>query len=310
MSTCQQVNMSSFSYLSTCKQEYVQKMRQHLAIATNPYNATMEIVMPGVQERFNGLNTTVQHIQNTNMELLSSNQELKAAIAELSSKADKNHNPIVTLHQQMNESTQNLVHAHTQGMRHTARLIERCNAFQPRDHPNLIDLQCVRQQDTTMNTSNNGENNNGENHESQSPQQCPNPSIPSPAIPNKPTISQRFKTLSLMWDEWHGTGGPDTMDKPIPGGFHQLEECYQNKRRKHLQGAQLRHYTRIRLIVDGIMKMARATNVAVESLCDELEPEWKKMKQSPDAMIKYLQAKGHLKKSKPRGRKSTTSNDA
>ena len=68
-----------------------------------------------------------------------------------------------------------------------------------------------------------------ENHESQSPQQCPNPSIPSPAIPNKPTISQRFKTLSLMWDEWHGTGGPDTMDKPIPGGFHQLEECYQNK---------------------------------------------------------------------------------
>ena len=76
--------------------------------------------------------------------------------------------------------------------------------------------------------------------------------------------------------EYDTTGGPDTMDKPIPGGFHQLES-YQNKWQKHfLQGAQLRRYTRIRLIVDGKMKIATATNVAVESLCEELEPKWKK----------------------------------
>ena len=126
---------------------------------------------------------------------------------------------------------------------------------------------------------------------------------------NSPRLSQRFASLSLMWDEWHGTGGNATKDKPVPGGFGKLEKNYKTQWRKHLEGAQLRHFTRIRLVIDGITKMAAATNVATESLLQELEPEWCRMKRSPDAMVKYFQEMGHLRKSKPRGKNHSTNQE-
>ncbi len=126
---------------------------------------------------------------------------------------------------------------------------------------------------------------------------------------DSPRLSVRFASLSLMWDEWHGTGGHATKDKPVPGGFATLDEKYKTQWRKHLKGAQLRHFTRIRLVINGITKMAAATNVAIESLLLQLEPEWSRLKRSPDAMVKYLQEMGHLRKSKPRGKNHVTSQE-
>ena len=53
-----------------------------------------------------------------------------------------------------------------------------------------------------------------------------------------PRLSPQYASLALMWDEWQGTGGPATKDKPIPGGFAELEKTQKNKWRRHLGGSQ------------------------------------------------------------------------
>ena len=102
--------------------------------------------------------------------------------------------------------------------------------------------------------------------------------------------------------EWYGIGGESTNDKPIPGGFARLEEMYKAKWRKHLDGAQARHFTRIRLIIEGIRTMAEVSEMTVEVTRDQLESEWSRLKKSPGALVAYLQAEGYIKKAKSWGR--------
>jgi hypothetical protein len=119
---------------------------------------------------------------------------------------------------------------------------------------------------------------------------------------NPPRISNCFPTLRLMWDEWHGTGSESTLDKPVVGGFQYLEDTYKTKWRKHLDSGQGRHFTRVRLIILGLRKVAESTETPIESVIEHLEREWTKGKKSPDAMVKFLQEQGYLKKTKPRGK--------
>lgn len=125
------------------QQDYVERMRRHLDIAPNPYDARMEIVLPGIQERFNGLQTSGQHMHNSNMD---SHLKTQDAIKNLSSSADQRHNQVVTMFNDLNANMNNLVHAQTQGMRTTMRLIDQLNVFQGNrvTNLNLIDLHGVR----------------------------------------------------------------------------------------------------------------------------------------------------------------------
>ena len=300
--------------MSTCQQDYVEQMRQHLDLTPNPFDARIELVMPGIQERFNGLRTSVQHMQNSNLEFQSTIQD---AIKSLASSRDQQHKEVVTLFHDMHSNMNNLVHAQTQGMRTTMRLMDRMNVFQSNRPTNLHDLHGslhgTTQDPTRMNLRDHVDTNTEEiavNVTDPSHRAHPENEESFEALMlNSPRLSQRFSTLSLMWDEWHGIGGPSTKDRPIPGGFRHLEEKYKTKWRQHLQGAQLRHFTRVRLVIEGITKMAETNNVAEVAVRDDLEREWKRMKQSPDAMVKFFQEKGYLKKSKPRGRNASTNQE-
>jgi hypothetical protein len=118
-------------------------MRRHLDLAPNPYDARMEVVMPGIQERFNGLRTSGQHMHNSNLESHSKTQD---AIKNLSLSSDQRHHQVVALFSDLNSNMNNLVHAQTQGMRTTMRLIDQLNVFQANrvTNLNLIDLHGVR----------------------------------------------------------------------------------------------------------------------------------------------------------------------
>jgi len=268
-------------------------MRGYLNTESNPYNASIEMILPGVQEQLNGVNTVVQ---NSKSEVMSKIENLSSSMASMATKQD-----LAVLLNEIKGAMGNLAQAHIKGMQETTRAFSRAyssfNVLQRGIQPSLRDLHGMGQRGGPVDDH---VNQDSVTTGTEIPIQSPAPNNDLPSL--KPRLSPRFESLILMWDEWHGTGGPDTKDKPVPGGFCQLEGKYKAKWRQHLDGSQGRHFTRVRLIIEGIAKMANTRGVAVEHLLDELDLEWRKMKFSPDSMVRYLQEQGFLKKNKPRGK--------
>ena len=255
-------------------------MRHHLGTSSNPYDASMEMVMPGVQERFNGLASMMRDIESSivaKVDASMHNHQTRALnnIAEIIPKE------VSEMHV---TAIQDLAHAVSR------RHVSQQNVYGNTVGTSLRDLSSQRNETIQ------------EQRQGQEQRQEPTSPLPMPTTQTPPRLSQHFASLSLMWDEWHGTGGPATKDLPIPGGFDQLENRYKSKWRRHFDGAQTRHFTRIRLIISGIQKSAEMATISVDSARDLLEPEWTKHNKSPDAMVKYLQGVGYIKKSQPRGK--------
>jgi len=273
--------------------------------------------MPGVQERFNGLTTVINSVEasinsrmGTKFERVDSSiDEIRASVNHLKEIAQLQ---MTALHAAMSAITKSQIYenhilgtnslrtAHDELTQQPGSVIRT-----PPTDTTIHDHHELTQQRGTMNRTPPDTTRDEQQHMSNTQ---PNPPLPPLLVP-PPRLSQRFASLSLMWDEWHGTGGDTTRDKPIPGGFAKLEELHKSKWRKHLDGAQGRHCTRIRLIIEGIKKRADMLRITAEQSQDELELEWIKGKKSPDALIRYLQDQGYIKKTKPRGKISRTAHD-
>jgi hypothetical protein len=259
-------------------------MRVHLETATNPFDASLETVMPAVQERFNGVTSMIQNVDTT-MRRMEASVESKFTHIEAQMLTSMNGlNATVSLNTKALQAAARAVEAVTSG-----------HIYVPHTYVHQTSLRHTyehRVNENTHTTSPAPENNTTRQHDS--PRQPPSMQY---------RVSQQFASLSLMWDEWHGIGGPDTLDKPVVGGFAQLEQTYKAKWRSALVPSQQRHITRIRLIMNGIKTMAQTSSMSNQSAMDLLEPEWTRRKKSVDAMVKYLQEGGFVKKAKARGRK-------
>lgn len=257
-------------------QAYVDSMKLHLDVATNPYDASMEVVMPGVQERFNAQQTMIHGVE--------------AKIDVVDAKVDK-----VLRNQQegSNTNSNNMVLFQAATFETVARAL--------RENMHLLSLLTQGHSNSLITQGNTNTTDPPLNNNSQHPPVQESPQNNNGAT-NAPRLSPRYASLALMWEEWHGTGGPTTRDKPIPGGFAELERTQKNKWRQHLDGAQGRHFTRIRVIIEGIKKMAELSTTPVEVVRDNLEETWQSCKRSPDTLIKHLQERGCVKKTKPRGK--------
>lgn len=284
-----QTKTASHKTLPTELQNYVNEMRVHMDTATNPYDASMEMIMPGVQERFNGLTSMVRsvdasihHMEST---VGSSISRMESSIRDL--------NSTVSLNTSALQAAARAVHAVTTS--HTYEL--HGNRDTHATNPSLELIEGAHGTgNNPVNLRSPGPENNTDNTDRRH-------DIPRQHHSMQYRISQQFASLSLMWDEWHGIGGQDTLDKPVVGGFAQLEQTYKSKWRSQLVPAQQRHITRIRVIINGIKTMAQTLRMSTESALDLLETEWTRRKKSPDAMVRYLQENGFLKKAKARGRK-------
>jgi NADH:ubiquinone oxidoreductase subunit C len=267
----------------------VEKMRVYLQTAPNPYDANMELAMTGVQERFNGLSSQVTGVSAKMDGMETKIERIDAKIERIDARLER-----------MESKFEAAARAFfTDRGDHTGHTYERegnsGHTYENTIHTNipggLTRAEAIRHMT--------------------SPSQNRNirlrTELPENVVARRPalveaSLSQQFASLSSMWDEWHGVGGRDTKDKPIPGGFEQLEQIHKSKWRSHLSHAQQRHATRIRLIINGIKTKATTSGISPESALDELEAEWTRRKKSPDAMVKHLQDLGYVKKSKPRGR--------
>jgi hypothetical protein len=203
-------------------------MRRHLDVATDPFDTRLELVMPGVQDRFNGISTNLQHVKNSNQEIHSAIQTLQSTVQS----SDTNNSELITLVKDLNTHVQKLSHATAEGMKTAMRLMNREDVFQGRGTQNLMELNGISEANATNNVRDSEQSGTRERQE-QSELTGPNHDLPV-HLPNAPRLSQRYASLSRMWDEWHGTGSPDTRDKPIPGGFHELEQVHRTGWRKHL----------------------------------------------------------------------------
>lgn len=268
-------------------------MRAHLDIQINPFDASLETVMPGVQERFNGLATTIHSVK---ADMQSSFQCVTSDISELKSSNDY----ILSSVQEIKEVT-NLQMTAMHAVVQAVSANEMYEEFKRKMAGGNI---YEEQTNTTANAPNPTTDTHGNEirtvnttRENESQVQM------SPPV-NHPRLSPQFSSLSMLWNEWYGIGGEETNDKPIPGGFAELERTQKSKWRKHFDASQGRSFTRIRLIVDGIEKMKETLEITTEAALYQLEPEWTRLKKSPDAMVRYLQEMGYTKKAKPRGKSS------
>lgn len=269
-------------------------MKSHLEIATNPYDASIETVMPGVQERFNGVQTKLHHIETKN-----------------DSRFDKVDTRFDRMEVAMNELTDNVkkIDSHFQNIGTIRQDIAHSFAAMSRmvGEPYLFNTppngmhcpHCSTNSDPARQLPTQPTQ---PHPDTQRPTQANRPLQNNTDTLNGPRLSPRYPSLALMWDEWYGTGGAGTKDKPIPGGFDELERSQKNKWRSHLDATQSRHFTRIRTIIEGIKKMAQLSNISVDVALSDLEDAWNSNKKSPDSMIRYLQERGYVRKTKPRGK--------
>ena len=283
-------------------------MKRHIDTAPNPYNATIELAMPGVQERFNGLTsvvttkvddvkTDVLEVKTEVKEVKSEMHDIKSSICRLESKIESRMCHVQTSLSTIITSSLNAA---------TTAAVAAASATTNSQNNHTYDSTLNHTYDSTVLDGRNQHPNStatpSRNNIEQRRIQRSRDSAAEPPVIVQACLSLQFSSLSLLWDEWHGSGGVDTFDKPIPGGFEKLEQIYKAKWRNHLDAAQRRHATRIRLIILGIKTMAQSSNISVDMARDQLEVDWTRKKKSPDAMVKHLQEMGYLKKLKPRGR--------
>ena len=238
-----------------CHQAYYEKMRHHLGSSVDPTDASLEVVLPGVHQRFSALAQQVDHHHN---EMVENWGALKSDMSDM---------------KQFRAQFTRMVERALEGFRGTTTTSPSRQSPIP----------------TRQATEEIGSN---------------NATIPSfSGI----YISQRFGSLEDLWMEWWGQG--DYEGKPIEGGFAQLEELYKAKWRGHLDAAQKRHFSRIKLIVGGIKTMIETSDQPACLVLADLDEIFRNdLKKSIAGLLKKFQQEGVVKVQKARGRHVQASN--
>ena len=75
--------------------------------------------------------------------------------------------------------------------------------------------------------------------------------------------------MSQMYHEWWGTGSYE--DKPIRGGFEALEKLHRSRWRQHFDGGQVKHISRVKIVLQALNTLAEMEGNTLETASNEFD---------------------------------------
>jgi hypothetical protein len=119
-------------------------------------------------------------------------------------------------------------------------------------------------------------------------------------------LKQTHESVSEMYDEWWGIGSYE--NKPIRGGFEALEKLHRSRWRKHFDGGEVKHISRVKIVLQALNTLAEVEGNTLESAMNELDVAYKgDCKKYITKMEAFVKSKGWYQKKKRRGKIAATS---
>jgi hypothetical protein len=116
------------------------------------------------------------------------------------------------------------------------------------------------------------------------------------------TMKGRYQSLHLIYYEWYGLD--ISKDQPIVGGFKKCEELFKSSWRKHHTNAEKKHFSRLKMIIQGLQKKAVDEGSPMEEVVDILEETYQKScNKTISKMADWMMQQGLI----PQGKKRATS---
>jgi hypothetical protein len=119
-------------------------------------------------------------------------------------------------------------------------------------------------------------------------------------------LKQRHDSVSDIYDEWWGIG--EHTDKPVKGGFAALEQQYKSRWRKHFDGGQSKHISRVKIILQGLSALSETDGYTQEMAMNELDAVYcGECKKHITRLESFIKTKGWYQKKKRRGKPAAIS---
>lgn len=119
-------------------------------------------------------------------------------------------------------------------------------------------------------------------------------------------LKQTHESVSEIYDEWWGLG--EYEDKPISGGFEALEQKYKSRWRKHFDGGQVKHISRVKIILQALNSLAEMEGKTLETAMNELDAVYRgECKKYITRLEIFIKNKGWYQKKKSRGKRKPPS---
>jgi hypothetical protein len=139
-----------------------------------------------------------------------------------------------------------------------------------------------------------------------SPMEVDDSSSPSMPPTSRFNIQQTHESVTEMYNEWWGLGV--YKNKPVRGGFESLERNYKSRWRKHFDGGQVKHISRVKIVLQALNTLAEMDGNTLETAMNELDAVYRgECNKYITKMEVYIKHKGWYQKKKRRGKTATPS---
>jgi hypothetical protein len=128
--------------------------------------------------------------------------------------------------------------------------------------------------------------------------------------PRPPTsrynIIHRHDSVSQMYQEWWGMGSYE--NKPIRGGFEAMEKLHKSRWRRHFNGGQVKHISRVKIVLQALNTLAEMEGNTLETALNEFDAAYQgQCKKYITKLEAFVKNKGWYQKKKSRGKSAATS---
>lgn len=122
-------------------------------------------------------------------------------------------------------------------------------------------------------------------------------------------LKQSHDSVSEMYNEWWGLGVYE--NKPISGGFEALEKKHKSGWRKHFDGGEVKHLSRVKIVLQALNSLAEMDGNTLDTAMNELDAVYRgECKSYITKMEAFVKSKGWYQKKKRRGKTAATSSSA
>ena len=125
-------------------------------------------------------------------------------------------------------------------------------------------------------------------------------------LPIHYNLKQKHDSVSEIYDEWWGIGVYE--NQPVRGGFEALEKQFKSRWRRHFDGGQVKHISRIKIVLQGLSLLAEMEGYTKEMAMNELDAVYcGECKKYITRLETYIKTKGWYQKKKRRGKPAVIS---
>ena len=135
------------------------------------------------------------------------------------------------------------------------------------------------------------------------------PQAPPQVAPTLPLtgffMSPKYASLNSIYEEWYGVGA--CLGRPVEGGIARLEASFKSKWRSHFNKAQNQQFSRIKMIIGGLVARVEEMGGRFndEDAMLEFENYFQANRKSPSKLLLYMKSIHLVKSQKTRGRHVT-----